>query len=81
MIRQETLTQAPQWVPPTADEIRQLIKMTGMTGGEIAACVGVSGRRIREWAAKGGIPYAAWAIMADVAGLGKIWKTSCQKTT
>jgi len=47
----------------------------GLTGGEAAKLLGISdGRTIRRWT--GGdspIPFAAWAILCNVAGLGLIW--------
>jgi len=76
-IRAQCLTAfANSWQQPTPDEIREVLKLAGLTGGQAAKLLGISdGRTIRRWT--GGdsdIPYSAWAILCDVAGLGKIWQ-------
>lgn len=49
--------------------------MAGLTGGDAAKLLGISdGRTIRRWT--GGdspVPFSAWAILCEVAGLGMIW--------
>ncbi|WP_332309629.1 hypothetical protein [Achromobacter xylosoxidans] len=69
------------WQQPTADEVRAVVSMAGLTGGDTAKLVGISdGRTVRRWT--GGdapIPFAAWAILCDVAGLGKIWAVPALK--
>ena len=82
-IRPETLRPAAQWEPPTPDEIRELIRLTGLTGGEVAAVLGLTpqgnksgrgSRTVRRWTAGDTpIPYAAWALLAHRAGFGLIW--------
>ena len=74
MIRPETLRPAASWQPPTKEEILHVMSITGKSGSELARFLGVSGRKIRDWAAKESIPYAAWALLVDLAGLGQIWK-------
>lgn len=82
-IRPETLRPAAQWEAPTPDEIRELIRLTGLNGSEVAAVLGLTpqanksgrgSRTVRRWT--GGdtpIPYAAWALLAHRAGFGLIW--------
>ena len=64
-----------EWEAPTSNEVRTLVKMSGMTGAEVASLVGIcNSRTVRRWV--GGdapIPYAAWAILCHKAGLGIIW--------
>lgn len=52
-----------------------MLSMAGLTGGDAAKLLGISdGRTIRRWT--GGdspIPFAAWAILCEAAGLGMIW--------
>ena len=60
-------------------EIREVIGRTGLTGRAVADLVGLSekggGRQVRRWISEEShIPYAAWAILCEVAGLGKIWE-------
>lgn len=66
---------ADGWLQPEAGEVRAVLSMAGLTGGEAAKLLGISdGRTIRRWT--GGdspIPFAAWAILCNVAGLGLIW--------
>ncbi|AFT90405.1 helix-turn-helix domain-containing protein [Paraburkholderia phenoliruptrix] len=66
------------WQQPTGVEVREVIRRAGLTGREAADLVGLSekggGRQIRRWiSGESHIPYAAWAIFCEVAGLGKIW--------
>ena len=66
-----------------AEEIRELIRLTGLNGAEVAALLGLTpqgnksgggSRTVRRWTAGDvPIPYAAWAILAHVAGFGAIW--------
>lgn len=63
------------WIPPTPEEIRAVIGVTGFTGSQIARLTGVKdSRQVRRWL--GGdaqISFAVWAIIVETAGIGKIW--------
>jgi len=82
-IRPETLRPASAWEQPTKDEVRELIRLTGLTGAEVAALLGLTAqgnksgrgsRTVRRWTAGDTpIPYPAWAILAHQAGFGLIW--------
>ncbi len=82
-IRVETLQPASNWQKPTTEEIRELIRLTGLNGAEVADLLGLTpqgnksgggSRTVRRWTAGDvPIPYAAWAILAHVAGFGAIW--------
>ncbi len=67
------------WAQPTADEVRELIRLTGYTGGQVAKVVGLGAdgaRTVRRWI--GGdspIHYAVWAILCDCAGIERIWES------
>ncbi|MEY0882257.1 helix-turn-helix domain-containing protein [Providencia rettgeri] len=79
----ETLQPASNWQRPTTEEIRELIRLTGLNGAEVADLLGLTpqgnksgggSRTVRRWTAGDvPIPYAAWAILAHVAGFGAIW--------
>jgi hypothetical protein len=78
-IRPECLVPAQAgWVQPTSDEVRAVLKRAGLTGAQAAArlYLGQSGdRTVRRWTAGKPIPYAAWAVLCDIAGLGCIWRS------
>ena len=75
-IRKETLCPySAGWEQPTGQEVRELLKMASLTGSMAADIVGVNSRTIRKWTGEEQrIPYSAWAILVEVAGLGTIWK-------
>ena len=80
IIRPECLRPYTQnWEQPTGNEIREVIRLTRFSGSEVAKALGLGGdgsRTVRRWA--GGslpIPYTAWAILCDYAGLGIIWRS------
>lgn len=64
------------WEPPTADEVRYVLKKANLTGAAAARLTGIKdSRTVRRWT--GGetpILFSPWAILCDVAGLGQIWK-------
>lgn len=78
-IRPECFRPAADWAQPTGEEVREILHRinppTGLSGAETARLLGIhSGRQIRRWT--GGdaeIPYAAWAILCDMAGFPRIW--------
>lgn len=76
-IRAECLTPAISWVQPEGDEVRQVLELAGLSGGVAAALLGLGkggGRTVRRWTGdESPIPYAAWAVLCHVAGLGEIW--------
>lgn len=78
IIRIECLRPAEEWAPPTGDEVRHALKLAEFSGSKAARSLGLGSkgdRTVRRWV--GGdspIPYAAWAILCNFAGLGEIWK-------
>ena len=78
-IRPECFRSAPNWEQLTPDELREILlridPSRGLSGSDAAKLLGIhGGRQIRRWT--GGdapIPYAAWAILADMAGIPRIW--------
>ncbi|BBW84035.1 transcriptional regulator [Escherichia coli] len=64
------------WDCPTPEEIRTLMQIAELTGSKAATLTGLKdSRTVRRWV--GGdtpIPFSAWAILVEYAGLGKIWK-------
>ncbi|WP_318515700.1 hypothetical protein [Photobacterium leiognathi] len=85
-VRAETLTTAEIWTNPTGDEVRTIGSLCiGMGLYEVARFVGVAydetkrdSATIRNWyrgsreANGSAIPYAAWAMLVERAGFGKI---------
>lgn len=76
-IRRECLNPAHSWVRPTGDEIKEVMRLAGLSGAQAAAKLGLGvggGRTVRRWLAKDyEIPYAAWALLCYFAGLGLIF--------
>lgn len=77
-IRSECFRPASKWEQPTPEEVREILLRIdpprGLKGAEAAKLLGIQGRQIRRWT--GGdalIPYAAWAILSDMAGTPRIW--------
>lgn len=66
------------WVPPTGEEVREVLRLASLTGGNAAKVLGLGvkgDRTVRRWVAEDSpIPYAAWALLCDFAGHGCIWK-------
>jgi hypothetical protein len=78
-IRPECLRPADDgWERPRGAEIQEVIRMTGLPGRAIARYLGMSelgGRQVRRWISEDAtIPYSAWALLCDRAGLGCIWR-------
>ena len=78
-IRRECLQPALYWSRPTGAEIQEVMRRAGMSGRKAEAYLGLSdknnGRQIRKWISlESSIPYAAWALLCDAAGLGQIWR-------
>jgi hypothetical protein len=77
-IRLECLRPAAKWAQPSGEEVREVLRLANFTGGVAASelGLGVNGdRTIRRWVSEEtAIPYAAWALLCEFAGLGIIWK-------
>ena len=79
-IRPECLTPfSEHWCVPTGDEVREIIRRTGLTGGQVAKKVGLTGngasRTVRRWiSGETDISYAIWGILCDIAGIQAIWR-------
>jgi hypothetical protein len=59
----------PDYQAPTWQDVRNLVKSSGMTGEQIAQLVGVAGRTVRKWQSPpdtsnhAPIPYSAWRLL------------------
>lgn len=83
-IRLETLKPAHDWVVPSSEEIKEMLKMAGLNCSSFSKLIGMStqknksgnaNRNVRKWiSGEQPIPYAAWSILVHCAGLGIIWK-------
>ncbi|WP_426107464.1 transcriptional regulator [Massilia sp. TSP1-1-2] len=80
IIRSGCLQPAVSWEQPTGEEVREVLRLARLTGGQAARALGLGAkgdRTVRRWI--GGdscIPYAAWALLCNFAGLGTIWKSN-----
>lgn len=79
-IRKETLCPARNWVGASAGEVREVLRLAGLTGSEAASFLGLGssgGRTVRRWTSGDvPVPYAVWALLCHRAGLGSIWTDS-----
>ncbi|MCP3728308.1 XRE family transcriptional regulator [Paraburkholderia sp. CNPSo 3272] len=71
------------WEQPTGAEIQEVIRRTGLPGRAVARYLGLSeygGRQVRRWISEdAAIPYSAWALLCDRAGLGCIWRPAADR--
>lgn len=78
IIRLECLRPAESWSQPTGEEVREVLRLAELTGGVAAKRLGLGAkgdRTVRRWVGEDShIPYAAWALLCNLAGLGQIWK-------
>lgn len=74
-IRPQCLLRATDWQQPTPAEIRVVLNMANVSGEHFGQLIDVQGRSVRRWMEEDNpatIPYAAWAILCRLAGLGDI---------
>ena len=78
LIRNGCLQPAVSWEQATGDEVREVLRLANFTGGQAARALGLGAkgdRTVGRWVGgDSSIPYAAWALLCDFAGLGMIWK-------
>lgn len=80
MLNPACLKKADEWESPTCGEVRAVIGLTGMSGSQLAKKLGLKdSRNVRNWqmlkesTSRSSIPYAAWALLCYLAGLGLIF--------
>lgn len=78
-IRQECLQPYEKnWQQPNGNEVREVVRLAGFSGSQAAKALGLGtqgGRTVRRWIGQeSAIPYTAWALLCDFAGLGHIWR-------
>lgn len=77
-INKKTLCAADEWIPPSSEDIREVLRRAELSGSQAANYLGLGqggGRTIRRWVSGDSkIPYAAWALLCHAAGFGEIWK-------
>ncbi len=62
------------WQQPSGADVRIVLSMANLSGSDAGALVNVNSRTIRKWTGDDQkIPFAAWALLVDRAGLGQIW--------
>lgn len=85
-VPKQTLLPATEWTPPTADDVKAMLCICDLSQYQAGLYLGLavqpatnrSGntcRTVRRWLnGESTIPYAAWALLADRAGFGEIWR-------
>ena len=67
-----------RWRQPTGEVVSEAVRRAELTGGVAAKRLGLGEkgeRTVRRWVGEDShIPYAAWALLCNLAGLGQIWK-------
>lgn len=59
----------PNYQAPTWQDVRTLVKMTGLTGEQVASLLGVASRTVRKWQSPPDssnhtpMPYSAWRLL------------------
>lgn len=62
----------PEGLRPTAEEVRALATLAGLSGAQVARLVGSTPRKFRAWAGgEDGMPWAAWHVLAVYVGLAE----------
>lgn len=84
IIRSACLTVASKWQPPAPEEVQSLLlaisKRTGlpMASQDVAGLLGLGHEGctvVAGWLdGRASIPYACWALLCEMAGLGLIWR-------
>lgn len=76
-VRPQCLCAYADWIEPSVDEVRAVLKMSGWSGEEFSRRVGVDGRTVRRWTlGEKPITYAPWCVLCVHAGFGNIWANS-----
>ena len=74
---------APGWTPPTAAELRELLRVAELSTSQAGMLVGVDSRKIRKWAGddRADMPYAVWRLLSIYAGLAEAPRRSVNGIT
>ena len=77
-VRLECLRPAEKWTRPNQEEIREVLRLANLTGSAAGRKLGLGkggDRTVRRWIGEEtAIPYAAWGLLCEMAGLGIIWR-------
>jgi hypothetical protein len=66
------LAPRPEGLRPTAEEVRALASLAGLSGSQVARLVGSTPRKFRAWVGgEDGMPWAAWHVLAIYVGLAE----------
>jgi hypothetical protein len=84
------LTVASKWQTPAPDEIQSIIQAVEKRSGIVLGCQEVASLLglepdghvvVAEWVdGSASIPYACWAVLCEMAGLGLIWRVGDRPT-
>lgn len=62
----------PGELRPTADEVRALASLAGLSGSQVARLVGSTPRKFRAWVGgESEMPWSAWHLLAVYVGLAE----------
>lgn len=70
-IREDCLNDAPNWLEPSGDEVRFLMRSGGLESRDVAAFLRVSRKTVNRWTMnQEAIPFAAWVLLCRQLGWG-----------
>lgn len=69
------------WRSPSSDEVRELVRLAGLSRAEAGRLVGVSPGKIGKWiGGQGEVPYAVWRLLTVYVGLAPADVASVQRS-
>jgi hypothetical protein len=58
------------YVQATPNQVREVLRLSGLTGSAAGVLVGVNSRTVRKWSGgETAIPYAAWRLLCQYVGI------------
>jgi len=70
-IREDCLNDAPDWLEPSGDEVRFLMRSGALEPRDVAAFLRVSRKTVNRWTMnQEAIPFAAWVLLCRQLGWG-----------
>ena len=78
LIRSCCLTLGENWTQASPEEVIEALRLAKLSAENAGRVLGYgigNGRTVRRWRlGETKVPHAAWAILCDLAGLGRIWR-------
>lgn len=70
-VREQCLSNAPDWLEPSGDEVRFLMRSGDLEPRDVAVFLRVSRKTVNRWTmSQEAIPFAAWVLLCRRVGWG-----------